>query len=39
MFKIDEVLVKANKELIEVARRSESSVLRQRSYDGMSAYS
>jgi hypothetical protein len=37
IFKIDEVLVKANKELIEVARRSEPSVLRQRSYDGMSA--
>jgi hypothetical protein len=37
IFKNGEVLVKANKELIEVARRSESSVLRKRSYDGMSA--
>jgi hypothetical protein len=37
IFKINDVLVKANKELIEVARRSESSVLRQRSFDGMSA--
>jgi hypothetical protein len=29
--------VRANKELIEVARRSESSVLWKRSYDGLSA--
>ena len=29
-------LVKANQELIEVARKSEPSVLRQRLYDGMS---
>ena len=31
------MLEKANKELIEVARRSEPSVLRQRDYDGISA--
>ena len=30
---------KANKELVEVARRSEPSVLRNRAYDGMSAES
>lgn len=29
------VIVQANKELIEVARRSESSVLRSRSFDGL----
>ena len=32
-----EVLYKANKELIDVARRTEPSVLRQRGYDGMSS--
>jgi hypothetical protein len=32
-----QILRAANKELIEIARRSESSVLRQRSYCGMSA--
>ena len=31
------VLCAANKELIEVARRSDASVLRQRGYDGLSA--
>ena len=31
-----EVLTEANKELIEVARRSDESVLRQRNYDGLS---
>ena len=32
----DQYLDLANKELIEIARRSEPSVLRKRSYDGMS---
>ena len=31
------VLCAAKKELIEVARRSDASVLRQRGYDGLSA--
>ena len=31
------VICGANKELIEVARRSDSSVLRERGYDGLSA--
>ena len=31
------VLNEANKEMVEVARRSNPSVLRQRNYDGMSA--
>ena len=31
------VLIDANKELIEVARRSDASVLRQRNYDGLSS--
>jgi hypothetical protein len=35
--KTAQVLDKANKELVEVARRSEPSVLRNRAYDGMSA--
>ena len=35
--KSGEVLVEANKELIEVARRGEPSILRQRSYDGLSS--
>ena len=37
VLKTGQVLEKANKELIEVARRSEPSVLRQRDYDGVSA--
>ena len=35
--KIGQVLIEANKELVEVARKSEPSVLRQRDCDGMSA--
>ncbi|XP_028416394.1 uncharacterized protein LOC114540402 [Dendronephthya gigantea] len=31
----DEILIEAEKELIEVARRSEPSVLRERSFDGL----
>ena len=31
------VLLEANKELVEIARRSDPSVLRQRAYDGMSS--
>ena len=32
---LSNVLNQANKELIEIARRSDASVLRQRGYDGM----
>ena len=34
-FKNDEVLIEANKELIEIARRTEPSVLRERGFDGL----
>ena len=33
---MNDVMSKANEELIEIARRSEPSVLRKRSYEGMS---
>ncbi|XP_028417961.1 uncharacterized protein LOC114542661 [Dendronephthya gigantea] len=33
----NQILVEAHKELIEVARRSDASVLRERSFDGLSA--
>ena len=32
----DQILVEAHKELIEIARRSNASVLRQRDFDGLS---
>ena len=35
-FICNNVLTKADKELVELARRSELSILRKRSYDGMS---
>ncbi len=34
---LSNVLNQANKELIEIARRSDASVLRQRGYDGLSS--
>ena len=34
---LSNVLTVANKELIEISRRSEASVLRQRFYDGLSS--
>ena len=37
ILKDDQILVEAHRELIEVARRSDASVLRQRSFDGLSA--
>ena len=36
-FKINQILAEANKELIDVARRSQPSVLRQRGFVGMSS--